>query len=445
MKRINYKSFYTMLALMFGFTIFSASVMSGADIASSMQPWQGAIAIVLGNILLATYGGFIAYVSHKRTKNLDGTLKRAFGKKGAIFPSMIMVMTQVGWFGVGIAMIAIPLADFANVSPWIFVFIVGLVVISTAFFGIKSLTWLSIIAVPLVILLGIVTMSLAVDGGSLVKLKAHAGAPTNILMGVAVVIGTFISGATFVPNFAVNADTTKNAVITTALAFFVGNGLMIVFGFVSQLFIGDRIFGFVEITKAVSTGLTSHLANFVVGIGMVILILNIWTTNDSGLYSISLGISHWIKIPKWSKQDTTEFEREENKKPKLVWISVPKRIWVVIFGLIGSALSLWLRENFIDFLSYMNRFVPPVGAIIIINYFFRKKESREYLWGTFWESVFIAILATGLVFIPAFTPYAPFISFGVAALVYMIYIFIEERYFNKNPFIKEDLDNEAVI
>ncbi len=57
---INYKGFWTMLALMFGFTIFSASVMSGAQIGNDIKVWQGALAIVIGNLLLASYGALLA-------------------------------------------------------------------------------------------------------------------------------------------------------------------------------------------------------------------------------------------------------------------------------------------------------------------------------------------------------------------------------------------------
>ncbi|WKX02747.1 cytosine permease [Candidatus Mycoplasma mahonii] len=424
-KHISYKGFWTMLALMFGFTIFSASVMSGAGLAKEMATWKGAIAILMGNVILALYGATLAFISSKRKKNLDGVLKRAFGKNGAIIPSMVMIATQTGWFGVGIAMIAIPLGMYSNVSPWAYVFIFGGLIMLTAFFGIKSLTIISIVAVPLVLILGFIAIGMSVGLGTY---KHHITGNTNFWVAISIVIGTFISGATFVPNFAVNAKSTKIAVSTTALAFLVGNGLMISFGFISQLFIADQVLGFVTITDAISNKITNGM--FLITMGIIILILNIWTTNDSGLYSISLGLNHWIKMPIYSDGI-------------IKWKEIPKRIWVVVFGLLGSAASIWLYTNFIVFLSYMNRFVPPIGALIMINYLFKNQETRFTWKECKLLEIFFMALSTGLTFIPLFTIYAPLVSFGFTVVLYLPYILLEEKYFPTKINIIEDKKDGA--
>ncbi len=397
---INYKGFWTMLALMFGFTIFSASVMSGAQIGNDIKVWQGALAIVIGNLLLASYGALLAWISKKQNKNLDETLKKSFGEKGSIIPSMIMVITQIGWFGVGIAMIAKPISAELGISPWYIVFIATALIISTAFFGIKSLTIISMIAVPLVILPGFISMGTNVHIGHYHEATKKTSM-TNVIQAIAVVIGTFISGATFVPNFAKEATNPKVAWQTTALAFFVGNGIMITFGFVSQIYSDTKIFDFISITKA-------HGGMGLVVVGYIILILNIWTTNDSGMFSISLAFEHWFKLP--------------------------KKIGVVIFGLIGAGASLWLFDNFIEFLNYMNRFVPAIGAIIILNYFLVDEEKIAQKLRPIMPITAVAILAlsTGITFIPAVTPYAPFVSFSIAVVTYTILALTMKKFGGQN-------------
>ncbi len=397
---INYKGFWTMLALMFGFTIFSASVMSGAQIGQDIKVWQGALAIIIGNFILASYGAILAWISKKQNSNLDETLKKSFGEKGSFIPSMIMVLTQVGWFGVGIAMIAKPIASELGISPWIIVFIATGFIILTAFFGIKSLTIISMIAVPLVILLGFISMGKNVSIGHYHQAVEKKNI-TNMVQAIAVVIGTFISGATFVPNFAKEAKNHKVAWQTTALAFLVGNGLMITFGFVSQIYSSTKIFDFISITK-------SHGGMGLVIIGYIILILNIWTTNDSGMFSISLAFQHWFKLP--------------------------KKIGVVIFGIIGASLSLWLFDNFIEFLNYMNRFVPAIGAIIILNYFMFEGEisgSKSKLTMLIAPLLILGV-ATGITFVPEIAPYAPFVSFGVAVICYLTLVLIIKKIGDKN-------------
>ena len=409
-----------MLSLMFGFTIFSASVMSGATLAKNMTTWKGIISILVGNLVLGIYGGLLAYVSSKRKKNLDGTLKRVFGKKGAVIPSMVMILTQLGWFGVGIAMIASPLASYANVSPWVFVFIIGSLIISTAFFGIKSLSIISMVAVPLVLILGFVVIGMSVGTG---HYKNPLTGNMGFFVATSIVIGTFISGATFVPNFAVTAKSPKVAVITTALAFFVGNGLMILFGFISQLFITSDVSGFVSITEEISKSYSG--GPILITMGVIILVLNIWTTNDSGLYSISLGLNNWIKFPK-----------KENGN--IIWKEIPKKVWVVVFGLIGSAASIWLLNNFTTFLSYMNRVVPPIGALIIFNYFFKKEKSVFMYKGFDIGVILTLILASSITFIPALTPYAPLVSFGIVTITYLPFILLEKKFFPSKELIVEE-------
>ena len=43
--------------------------------------------------------------------SLDLLARKAFGVKGSYLPSAMISFTQIGWFGVGIAMFAIPVAN----------------------------------------------------------------------------------------------------------------------------------------------------------------------------------------------------------------------------------------------------------------------------------------------------------------------------------------------
>ena len=373
---INYRGFWSMLALMFGFTIFSASVMTGGQIADGAKISTGIIAIIIGNLFLALYGGANAYIANKKHKNLDGVLKMAFGKNGGVIPSMVMVITQIGWFAVGIGMIVIPIAKAIGINPYLIVFPVTLLITSTAFFGIKSLARLSIIAVPLVIILGFTIIGIASNSSAISEATTIK---ISLWTGISLVIATFISGATFVPNFAVTANSPKTAVITTFLAFLVGNGLMITFGFIGALFYDDVVFDFVSIASKQGF----------MALGLIILVLNIWTTNDSGLYSISLGFENWFKIP--------------------------KKIGVLVFGLVGGGFSILAFDNFITFLSFLNTFVPAVGALIITTYFFANMKVKMLnKYGINFGAIIIWAIASGLTFLPMFKDFAPLVAFGFA-------------------------------
>jgi cytosine permease len=45
---------------------------------------------------------------------------------------------------------------------------------------------------------------------------------------------------------------------------------------------------------------------------------------------------------------------------------------VLIAGLVGTVTAIWLYNNFVSWLAFLNATLPPIGAIIILDYFLRK-------------------------------------------------------------------------
>ena len=45
-----------------------------------------------------------------------------------------------------------------------------------------------------------------------------------------------------------------------------------------------------------------------------------------------------------------------------------------ISGIIGTALAIWLYYNFVSWLSILNCALPPIGIIVILDYFFNHKK-----------------------------------------------------------------------
>ncbi len=59
---------------------------------------------------------------------------------------------------------------------------------------------------------------------------------------------------------------------------------------------------------------------------------------------------------------------------------IRKRPMVIAFpGIIGTVTALWLYNNFIPFLNILNATLPPVGAIIMIDFFLNKENYRRIL------------------------------------------------------------------
>lgn len=339
------RGFLTMFMIMLGFTFFSASMWVGQQLAEGLDFWGFLGALLLGGVILAVYTGLLGYVGAKTGLSMDLLAKKAFGEKGSYLSSAMISFTQIGWFGVGVAMFAIPVAgelfDDSNVAKWILVLIAGACMTCSAYFGIESLTIVSYVAVPLVAVLGTVSMIMAVQqgDGTIIDQFAKSSGSLTVIGGAGLVIGSFVSGGTATPNFTRFAKDEKSGTWATVIAFFIGNSLMFFFGAIAYIFVGGN-----DIFEVMIRLNLFYLAILVLG-------LNIWTTNDNALYSAGLGLANIFHT---------------KKKPM-----------VLVSGIVGTLASVWLYYNFVSWLNILNCTLPPVGIILVLSYFVNKKEYDE--------------------------------------------------------------------
>ena len=345
--RAGRKSTLSMFMIMLGFTFFSASMWVGQNLAAGLDWWGFIWALVLGGLILAAYTGALGYIGAESGLSLDMLARRSFGQKGSYLPSAMISFTQIGWFGVGLAMFAIPVAKelmglevTPDHMPWqgyMLVAIAGILMTASAYFGIKSLTIVSYIAVPAVAILGTVAMIMAIYRGDagLVEQFSRGAKDLGVIAGAGLVVGSFVSGGTATPNFTRFAKSAKVGLLTTVIAFFIGNSLMFLFGAVSSIYAGGN-----DIFEVMLNLNLFYIAVLVLG-------LNIWTTNDNALYTAGLGLSNIF--------------------------GVDKKIMVLVSGLIGTLAAVWLYWNFCGWLNVLNCTLPPVGIILILSYFMHRK------------------------------------------------------------------------
>lgn len=345
------KAFWPMFFIMLGFTFFSASMSVGAKLGNGLDLSGFVWAVLIGSTILSFYTGGLGYIGSKTGMSLDLLAQRSFGRYGSYLPSALISFTQIGWFGVGVAMFAVPAADVLHVSPWALVLAAGVCMTGSAYFGIKGLEIVSYISVPLIAILGIYSMVTAtVSGGGLAAIFAKSAGELTVFAGAGLVMGSFVSGGTATPNFTRFANTPKNAVITTVIAFFIGNTLMFAFGAVGGAFTGKDDIFYVMIAQGLMIP------------ALIVLGANIWTTNDNALYTSGLGLSNITKVR--------------------------KRPMVLAAGVVGTLTAIWLYNNFVSFLNILNATLPPVGALVILDYFLHKENyaagsavTRNVNWG----------------------------------------------------------------
>ena len=388
----------TMFMIMLGFTFFSASMWVGQQLADGLDFQGFVVSMIVGGVILSLYTGLLGYVGAETGMSLDLLARKAFGVKGSYLPSAMISFTQIGWFGVGIAMFAIPVANEllggSKTAEWALVIVAGICMTASAYFGIKSLTIVSYIAVPMVAVLGTVAMVLAVmrGDGTIVDQFAKSSGTLTVIGGAGLVVGSFVSGGTATPNFSRFAKSGKVGAITTVIAFFIGNTLMFCFGAVGGALTGQEDIFYVMIAQ----GLTVP--------ALIVLGANIWTTNDNALYTSGLGLSNITKIR--------------------------KRPMVLIAGVVGTVTAIWLYNNFVSWLNFLNATLPPIGAIIALDFFMNKnryKGENDKLIPVNWGAI-AGVVAGALV--------GNFVTWGITSINAMvvaclIYVLGDKLIYNK--------------
>lgn len=331
------KPFLSMFFVMLGFTFFSASMSVGATLGNALDLNGFVLAVLSGSAILSVYTGFLGFIGCTTGLSFDRLARHAFGSKGSYLSSAVITLTQIGWFGVGVAMLSYCTSDVLHVHPVIIMVITGACMTTSAYFGIKGMEIVSYISVPLIAILGIYSIVTATaEGGGLSAIFAKSSGSLTLIESIGLVIGSFVAGGTTTPNFTRFAATRKTAVITTVIAFFLGNILMFSFGAVGGAMTGkDDIFYVM-------------MAQGLIIPALIVLGANIWTTNDNTLYNAGLSLSNITKI---------------NKRPL-----------VIIAGIIGTLASTLIYEYFVEWLTILNAALPPIGTVIIIDYFFNRKD-----------------------------------------------------------------------
>lgn len=334
------RGFWAMFVVMLGFTFFSASMSVGASMANGLNLSGFIWAVIIGGVILGVYTGLLAYVGQKTSLSMDQLAQRSFGTKGSFLPSAMISLTQIGWFGVGAAMFAYPVSELTGVNHWILIIIVGICMTCSAYFGMRGLTIVSFVSVPLIAVLGIYSMVTATAaGGGWVAMFGKSQGGITLFTAIGMVVGSFVSGGTATPNFVRFSKTKMIAIVTTVVAFFLGNTLMFLFGAVGGAYTGKDDIFYVMIAQGLAIP------------AIIVLGANIWTTNDNALYTGGLGLSNITKI---------------RKKPM-----------TLVAGAIATVAAVWLYNNFIGWLSFLNATLPPVGAILVVDFFLHKNKYNK--------------------------------------------------------------------
>ncbi|WP_299492853.1 cytosine permease [uncultured Shewanella sp.] len=381
------KTLFSLSWVLMGFTLFTATMFAGGKVGIAFPFWPDLIMILLiGNMLLGGYAAFLGKIAFHTGLNTQLLARFSFGRLGAGLVDLVLGLTQIGWYAWGTAMLAVYSLQMMEVpsesshySLYLnsIIICVGMAFCVTAFIGYRGLESLSILAVPLMLVFIMISLYHSYETSIMATfLPLSSGSSTlSYSMAITLVFGTFSSGATQSTNWTRFSSSSKGAVYSSLLAFLICNGLM---AFVGA--IGAYVYGEPDVVKVL---LLQDLFWF----GCLMLILSLWTTQDNTIYNFSLAACHLF--------------RTHNR-----------RLWTVIGAGVGIILALFrIDQHLVEFLLLLGVFIPPIGGVIIGDYFFVRKQHYPQIDCFFFPSINIAGL--GAYFIACFIAY---VSPGIAPI-----------------------------
>ncbi|WOI58269.1 cytosine permease [Palleronia sp. LCG004] len=341
------RSLKSLSFVLLGFTFFTATMFGGGQIGAAFPVWPDLIAVILvGNLLLGAYVAVLGLIGCRTGLNTALLSRFGFGRIGARLSDTVLGLTQIGWYGWGAATMGVVLIRLFGGDPDAnpillnaLIVVFGLAFCWTAYIGYRGLEVLSMVAVPLMAVLLVVSLGISIsDAGGFSGMSAiEPTATLGIGTAITVVFGTFVSGGTQATNWTRFARTPGQAVGASLAAFFLGNGLMILMGA-----FGALVYGQPDVVEVlVIQGLAV--------LGILMLFLNLWTTQDNTIYN-------------FSAVGCTAFNTRR------------RRMVTLVGAVIGTVLALMRIDLYlIPLLVLLGTFIPPIGGVIMADFFYKHR------------------------------------------------------------------------
>lgn len=344
------RSSFSLAMVLIGSIICLSSIYTGASFAGGLNLTQVIMACLIGNLILAVLGGTLSYIGTKSGVGIAMLMRNAFGVLGNYIIAILTAIVELGWFGWQCGFFGdtihtmFPNAG-AITDPRIAGIWGGLLMMTTAYIGYKGLEMLSNIAAPLILATCVVGCAIGIYkvGGMEVfnNLTVSNSGSMTLVTGIVSVIGAYAMGAVLQPDLTRYGKKCSHSVIGAVFGFIVANSFVIIAGYVICVACS---------TSDVSKALMEILGSW----ALVMLIFAQWTTNDNNLYFSSLAAT--VAFPRFKK-----------------------KYIVLVFGIIATiAGAFGLVNYFTTWLGFLGTGIPPVAGILILDYFFIKKQDYQF-------------------------------------------------------------------
>lgn len=397
------KTIASLAPLLMGFTLYSGTLFAGGLVGPQFQFFPQLIGlIVVGNLILGGYAAGLAYIAAKTGLSTVLMARFSFGNVGSRWVDFVLGFTQIGWYAWGTALIADLLNKLAGVPTswnWLMILFFSYFFCSTAYIGYRAMDWLSRIAVPAMLILMVWSLSIAsgqVGGFEGLQAIVPQG-EMSVGAALTIIVGTFVSGGTQATNWSRFAKTGKIGAVSSLLAFFFANGFLIFTGAFCALVYSNIP------TVADSSDIVQVMAyQGLLFWGLVLLFLNMWTTQDNTIYAFSVAGAHMFRTNK-------------------------RTLFVLAGATIALVLSLsGIYENLVNYLILLGTFIPPIGGVIMADYWLYRRGNfptlEQPLPAFNWAGIIAYVLASAIAYFSSESGFgiAPINGIVAAVIIYTL-------------------------
>ncbi len=386
------KGLLSISMVLFSFTFFTGTMFAGGKLGMAFNFVDMLWIAAIGNTLLALYAAALALIASRSGLNTVLMGRLCFGEAGSRLSDFLLGFAELGWYAWGTATVAIVLVKMLGLAegftlPLMVFFGMGFSI--TAIIGYKGLDVLSRVSVPLMFVLLIVSMYIATQHvGGFSGLAAVIPHDTmSVSAAITMVFGTFASGATQATNWTRLSRSGRIAVTASVVSFLLGNGLMIVAGAWCAM-----VYQQADIVEVMMLQGLSFAA-------VVMLCLNLWTIQGPTIYNVAAATCHLVR-------------------------SERRRTMTLLAAAVGVLLAMGgMYEMLIPFLVLLGSVIPPIGGVIMADFWFRHRGKYPALASVQLPRYNLAGLTAYAVgaLLAYLSPWiAPLVGIGASAIVYIV-------------------------
>ncbi|MDI3534833.1 MAG: cytosine permease [Thermosediminibacterales bacterium] len=343
------KPMWDVFMVRFGAVATLSQFILGATLGYGMTLKQAMIATFLGSILLEIVSLLIGIAGAREGMSTSFLTRwTGFGKVGSSLIGLIIAISCIGWFGIQNAVFAEGLikAFGGNVSFKLMSFITGMAITIIVVFGYKMISWTAKIAVPGFLLAVAYATYKMLSEHNLIELlnSSPPGEPLNIGVAITMVAGGFMVGAIVTPDLSRYNRNAKDVFWMTFLS----------------IFLGEILINLIAVLMAHAVK-SSDVVSIMLDLGgwfaALLVVFATIKINDINLYAASLGVTNFLDA--------------------MFGIKANRGLMTLIIGALGTFMStIGILDNFVGFLVVLGIAVPPVGGIMVVDYYILRRHRK---------------------------------------------------------------------